>query len=229
MWLVRPPVITDSALPSWAAVLLSAEGPDPWGLKPYRSSMTPNPRTRISELAADLPNRVEQHYGPGPRVEALRRTLDDFSGDHRPALPTALADLETSAQTVFRHLELTYQPGLVPQARSPGWPEPDPVSIRRLGADIAAVQRGSDGSGMVRLTGLAPVRAAAPLLTGAFILLQDADPVTLDLRDNAGGDPATVALIVDWLAGGSPRHLFDVVYRDRVRQWWTAGSPRRRD
>jgi len=87
------------------------------------------------------------------------------------------------------------------------------------------VQRGSDGSGTLRLTGLAPVRAAAPLLTGAFMLLQDADPVTLDLRDNAGGDPATVALIVDWLAGGSPRHLFDVVYRDRVRQWWTAGSP----
>ena len=155
----------------------------------------------------------------------MRQTLAAFAGDHRPVQPAALSELETAAQTVFKHLELTHQPGLVPQRQSPGWPEPDLTEISRVGADIAMVQRGSDGSGTIRLTGLAPVQAAAPLLAGAFTLLQHADPIILDLRDNGGGDPATVAFIVDWLAGDGPRHLFDVAYRDRVRQWWTAGSP----
>ncbi|HEY5784846.1 MAG TPA: S41 family peptidase [Microlunatus sp.] len=186
--------------------------------------MVPSP-TLIGELAALLPNRVEEHYGPGPRVENLRRALAAFAGDRSPVVPGTLAALETMAQTVFRHLELTHQLGLVPQLRSPGWPEGDLSEIRRAGADIAMAQRQPDGSGMIRLTGLAPVQAAGPLLAGAFTLLRDADPITLDLRDNTGGDPATVALIVDWLAGDVPRHLFDVVYRDRVRQWWTAGNP----
>ncbi len=190
------------------------------------SAMTPIAApTLIGELADLLPSRVEQHYGAGSRVEALRTAVADFVGDHRPVLPAALAELEAAAQTVFTHLELTYQPGLVPQRQSPGWPDPDLTEIRRVGADIAVVQRGHDGSGMIRLTGLAPVQAAAPLLAGAFTLLQHADPIILDLRDNGGGDPATVAFIVDWLAGDGPRHLFTVAYRDRVRQWWTAGSP----
>ena len=53
---------------------------------------------------------------------------------------------------------------------------------------------------------------------------QPADRVVLDLRHNVGGDPATAILIVDWLAAaGPPRHLFNVRYRDRTRQWWTSG------
>jgi hypothetical protein len=184
-----------------------------------------SPPTLIGELADLLPRRIEQHYGPGPRIEQLRNALAAFTRGHRPTRPAALAEVEAAAQTVFTHLELTYQPGLVPQEQSPGWPDPDLIGIRRAGADIAMVQREPGGSGTIRLTGLAPVRAAAPLLAGAFTLLQHADPIILDLRDNGGGDPATVAFIVDWLAGDDPRHLFDVAYRDRVRQWWTAGSP----
>ena len=75
------------------------------------------------------------------------------------------------------------------------------------------------------MAGLADVAAAAPLLAGAFTLVRGATCLVLDLRDNIGGDPATVAVIIDWLAGGPPRHLFDVVYRDHTHQWWTAGSP----
>ena len=81
-----------------------------------------------------------------------------FTDDHRQVLPAALVDLETAGQTAFKHLELTCQPGLVPQRQSPGRPEPDLTEIRRIGADIALVQRDHDGSGTIRLTGLAPSR-----------------------------------------------------------------------
>ena len=44
-------------------------------------------------------------------------------------------------------------------------------------------------------------------------------------RANGGGDPGTVALVLDWMLGPEPHHLSDVIYRDRTRQWWTAGRP----
>jgi C-terminal processing protease CtpA/Prc len=30
-------------------------------------------------------------------------------------------------------------------------------------------------------------------------------------------------LVLDWLLGGEPTHISDVIYRDRTRQWWTTG------
>jgi hypothetical protein len=30
-------------------------------------------------------------------------------------------------------------------------------------------------------------------------------------------------VVLDWLLGGEPTHVCDVVYRDRTRQWWTTG------
>ena len=47
--------------------------------------------------------------------------------------------------------------------------------------------------------------------------------MVLDLRRNGGGDPGTVTLVLDWLLGGEPTNISDVIYRDRTRQWWTTG------
>jgi C-terminal processing protease CtpA/Prc len=45
----------------------------------------------------------------------------------------------------------------------------------------------------------------------------------LDLRRNQGGDLGTVMVALDWLPGGEPTHICDVIYRERTRQWWTTG------
>ena len=44
-----------------------------------------------------------------------------------------------------------------------------------------------------------------------------------DRRRNRGGDLGTVTLVLDWLLGGEPAHVCDVIYRGHTRQWWTTG------
>lgn len=179
----------------------------------------------LAEVARLLPERVQDHYGPSDRVDALRRELAAWADDTRDLDPARLAEIEGAAQRVFVHLELTFAGGLTPETRSPGWPDADREAVRRDGAMIRAVERRPDGTAVLRLDGLADAAAAAPLLAGAFALTAGAERIVLDLRRNGGGDPATVMLIIDWLAGDGPRHVFDVRYVDDVRQWWTAGAP----
>jgi hypothetical protein len=76
---------------------------------------------------------------------------------------------------------------------------------------------------------LDPVHVAAPYLEAAFSLLRGACGVVVDLRRNGGGDPGTVALVLDWLMGAEPTHISDVIYRGRTRQWWTTGQPVERE
>jgi len=182
--------------------------------------------SRVSAVATLLTGAVARHYGVDARTERLTAALSTFADDQAEIDSDRLAQIEAVGQQVFRHLELALASGLVPQDRSPGWPEVDVAAVRRAGADIEAVVRDPDGTATIRLTGLAAAPAAAPLLTGAFALVAGAQTVVLDLRANGGGDPATVVMIVDWLVGETaPRHLFDVVYRDRIRQWWSTGAP----
>lgn len=158
-------------------------------------------------------------------MAALRPALDPFLADDRGVTPDSLREVEIAGKRVFGHLDLSCASGLTPQERSPGWPADDVAAVQREGALFDSVRRSADGVAVLRLTGLAVAAAAAPLLSGAFQLMQHASTIVLDLRRNGGGDPATLALIVDWLAGGGPRHLFDVHYQDRIRQWCTAAAP----
>jgi C-terminal processing protease CtpA/Prc len=102
-------------------------------------------------------------------------------------------------------------------------PPQDPREVQRRAGSVGEVTRHRDSVGVLSLDGLDGVHIAAPYLEAAFALLRGARGVVLDLRRNEGGDPGTVTLVLDWLLGGEPTHIFDVVYRDRTRQWWTTG------
>ena len=160
------------------------------------------------------------------RGERLRHALTErFGADRRPVGAALCAEIEALAHGTSRHFALEYvaDGSLVPDAEPPGWPPQDAGEVRARAGSVGEVRRLPGGAGVLALDGLDSVHLAAPYVEATFALLRGASGVVLDLRRNGGGDPGTVALVLDWLLGAGPTHLSDVIYRDRTRQWWTTG------
>jgi hypothetical protein len=187
--------------------------------------MTPEPGT-AAQLVSALRAWIDRLFPDAGRAERLERALDErFGGDTRPVTDELCREVEAVAHEFSRHLALEYEAdgSLVPDTEPPGWPPQDPREVRLRAGSVGQVARRPDGVGVLALDGLDAVHLAAPYLEAAFALLRDARGVVVDLRRNGGGDPGTATLVLDWLRGGDPTHISDVMYRDRTRQWWTTG------
>lgn len=171
---------------------------------------------------------IDRLFPDPPRGERLKRSLADrFGGDSRMVTAEVRAEVECVCHEHSRHLDLQFVPdgSLTPDSRSPGWPPSNPVEMHARAAHVREVSRRADGVGVLVLDGLDDLAVAAPYLEAAFALLRSSRAIVLDVRENRGGDPGTVALVLDWLLGQEPKHLSDVISRDHTRPWWTAGRP----
>src|SRR3954451_13387708 len=187
--------------------------------------MTPEGET-VAALVSALCAWIDRLFPDADRGERLKRALLERFGDDAHAVTAELCcAMETVAHEFSRHLALEYDAGgsLVPDTAPPGWPPADPGQVQLRAGSVGDVARRPDGVRVLAVDGLDGVHIAAPYLEAAFALLRGARSVVLDLRRNGGGDPGTVTLVLDWLLGGEPTHISDVIYRDRTRQWWTTG------
>ena len=176
----------------------------------------------VAELTERLTSWLHRLLPEGERLDRLTADLrDTFAGRDDPVTAESCRAVERCAWRHSRHLELHLAPG-VPDDEQRGWPPADPAQARARAAGVSSVRRLADGTCVIAVDALEAVVVAQPYLDAAFDLTAHASRVVLDLRANGGGDPATVALIAGRLLGDAAEHLSDVVYRDRVRQWWTA-------
>jgi hypothetical protein len=169
---------------------------------------------------------IDTLFPDAQRAARLKQALSArFGDDPRPVTEELCGEIETVAHAFSRHfaLEFVAQGTLTPDTDSPGWPPEDPVAVRARAASVSSVSRRTDAVGILALDALDPLDLAAPYLEAAFALLRCCSGLVLDLRGNGGGDPGTLALVLDWLLGREPTHISDVVYKDRTRQWWTTG------
>jgi hypothetical protein len=180
----------------------------------------------VGALVWELCGWIDRLFPDAARGQRLKGALDERFGDDARAVTGDLCrEIEAVAHDFSRHLALEYvaDGSLVPDTEPPGWPPQDPREVQLRAGSVGEVTRHPDGVGVLALNGLESVHIAAPYLMAAFALLRGTRGVVLDLRRNGGGDPGTVTLVLDWLLGGEPTHISDVIYKDRTRQWWTTG------
>jgi hypothetical protein len=187
--------------------------------------MTADPT--VGELSGLLIAWLHRLMPAGARLDRLTAELAaGFAERREPVDAAGCRAVQDVAHRHSRHLELHFEAAgpARPDEEPPGWPPVDPAAVRRRAAGVTTVRR-HDGTCVLTLDSLEPYGIARPYLDAAVALARGAEHLVLDLRGNGGGDPATVAGIAGLLLGDDARHLSDVRYRDRCRQWWTTDRP----
>jgi hypothetical protein len=98
---------------------------------------------------------------------------------------------------------------------------------QRTNAAFVKVERLDGNIGYLRLDAFLPPEEAGPRAAAAMSFLADTDALILDLRNNHGGDPASVAIVVSYLYDDTAEvHINDIYWRpdDSTRQYWTVQS-----
>jgi hypothetical protein len=189
--------------------------------------MSADPAPTVGALSGLLVARLHRLMPAGPRLDRLTADLADaFAGHREPIDAAGCRAVQAVANRHSRHLELHFDAAATarPDEEPRGWPPPEPAAVRRRAAGVTTVRR-HDSTCVLTLDSLEPYGIARPYLDAAWTLAHGSERLVLDLRDNGGGDPATVAGIAGRLLGDEARHLSDVLYRDRRRQWWTTDLP----
>lgn len=132
---------------------------------------------------------------------------------------TEIAKLHAAVHPVSRHLNLFFDTdtGQAPDTISRGWPPADVAEIRQRKAFVSATRLVGEIA-VIRIDGLDPVEHARPFIEAALAAALDARGLIVDLRNNGGGDPATVALIAGAVLGPLPFLLSDV-HADTITHW----------
>ncbi len=125
-----------------------------------------------------------------------------------------------------RHLRVNYAPFIIPAEHDNGPSPEDEASFRKelehhnCGWDKVEILPGNIG--YVKFDEFAPPDWCGPTVVAAMAFLAHTDAVIFDLRENGGGDPKMVDMVVSYLFD-KPTHINDLYYRhgDKTTQYWT--------
>jgi len=174
------------------------------------------------ELAAKLATAIRDH--------AKARRYDALTSAARFA---AMLTADLQAVSHDKHMRVRYSAGAVPDEPVGLGPPPEAERVRararaqRTNAAFVKVERLAGNIGYLRLDEFMSPAEAGPAAAAAMSFVADTDALILDLRDNHGGDPRTVAILVSYLYGeGADIHINDIYWRpdDSTRQFWTQPS-----
>ncbi|HJW43846.1 MAG TPA: S41 family peptidase [Geothrix sp.] len=90
---------------------------------------------------------------------------------------------------------------------------------------IAKVEQLPGNVGYLDIRGFGPTEFVGPAFTAAMQILSGTEALILDLRQNGGGDPESVAFLVShFFSEGDVRHINSIYNRPKnaTRQYWTS-------
>ena len=175
------------------------------------------------QVLTELGTKVSGLYVFSDKARLIVERLD--AQEKRGAYRTA-KDLRQP--TGDKHLGVWYSAKPVPDLA--GGPEPSPEMDRMIvdylksnNYDIRKVETLPGNIGYIDLRSFPSARFAKPALDALMTLVADTDALIVDLRNNGGGDPYTVAYLESYLFD-KRTHVNDMVWRkgDRTEAFWTA-------
>ena len=158
-------------------------------------------------------------------ADALEKALADnaYAGAADPA--RLALQLTEQLQTITRdsHMRVIFG--------SPFRGQPLPATPQGAGFEV----KRSDGNiGHIRLTRFAPPEVFNPAANNALQSLSDTTALVIDIRDNGGGHPASVAYLVSFFLDPDARvHINDLIWRNRgtstfrTESFWSSPTPAR--
>jgi len=187
--------------------------------------------TRKLVIDTALANMTKRYVFPD-KVPAIAKALRaGLAGKYRSlADPQAFVDAvnaDVEAIANDRHLRLMWSARPLPPL-----PDPDKIDPAMLKRETEMMARTNfaipkvevlDGNiGYLKIDGFMPADDAGPTLAAAVAFLRNSDALIIDLRENGGGAPGTVAMLVSYLE--PPRTLINTFHkRDQSadEQFWT--------
>lgn len=175
-------------------------------------------RKRIIDAA--IAKMTETYVFP-KKVPAIAKSLRaGLAGKYRTITdPRAFADAvnaDIEATANDRHMRLLWSPQVLPPL--PDEDQLDPVMekqqaefLARHNNAIRQVQVLDGNIGYLKINGFVPGKYAGPTMAAAMAFLNNSDALIVDLRENGGGDPGTVALLVSYLV--PPETLINTFHR----------------
>jgi hypothetical protein len=186
----------------------------------------------VEQLARELDAR----YVDAARGAALARALRQRVRDHAYDAVKSSAALEQRLNTDLdadshdKHLHVEYSPDVFPIAPVDARPDPEQAAfelaqMKRMNFGFDSVQRLPFNIGYFKIDLLMPPAETAARFAAAMTLLQDTRALVIDLRENHGGEPATVALLCSYLFDRRT-HLNDIWHRagNRTDEAWTSDT-----
>ena len=161
--------------------------------------------------------------------EHLRRQLRSGAYDKLGTLTDFTQKLTEDLQSVSKDLHLNV--GWNPEQPGEAEGTVPPEELRKRFADqlrrdnycFKKVERMTGNVGYLKLDCFAQAELGGATAVAAMGFLAGSDALIFDLRDNGGGSPSMIQLLISYLTEGEPTHLNSFYIRkgDRTEQFWT--------
>lgn len=201
----------------------------PPGSSPVAVTLDSALRERVIDgVAADLTKFYVHPAVASQMVTALRAhqkagAYHDFSDGFQFA-SRLTADLRAVSHDL--HLRVAFNPFKAPPQGPPTGQRL--ARMRRQmqsdNCDFQKVEILPDDIGYVKFNGFMPAKFCAETFEAAMAFVAHVHALIFDLRDNGGGDPATVAFIASYLFA-HPTRLNDIRDKRAITQFWTLPPP----
>ncbi|OCW57438.1 S41 family peptidase [Hoeflea olei] len=204
----RPPFLASCCAAICALLAATAARAD---LTPAAAPGDTLDRATVSAAIAGIAAELREGYvfpeKGAQAATALEAALADdvFAGMADPASFAAGLTARLQDITQDSHLRVIFGSPFGPRPASPG-PDEAGFEVKRLDGNI----------GYLHLARFVPPGIFNPAADAAMRSLSDTAALLIDMRENGGGHPASVAYLVSFfLEAGEPVHINDLIWRNR--------------